>query len=156
MLYLTQLPHLITQHIPRHTLAQIAADLGYNFTDYPGPYLAQVGYLLRQAQLNDNGRSLRAALHQHNPRLFPLDAVKALPAANLDLRQLIDIITTTHDIDELNTLIFNLDINPDEIAPGRPLTARAQALVRYCDRNGRIPDLRQQIQETRPRVLSSG
>lgn len=52
---------------------------------------------------------------------------------------------------EIDTLCFALGINHHDI-DGHTHARRTAALVEYCDRHGRLPDLLKRIREERPNI----
>jgi len=65
------------------------------------------------------------------------------------LRRLCQRLVTGFNLPELEDLIFELGIAPDEIA-GQTRSAKARELASYCKRNGRLGDLEAAIDRLRP------
>ncbi len=60
-------------------------------------------------------------------------------------------LTTSFDKSELKNLCYDLNINHDELA-GETLSDKAQSLITYCERRGRVPDLLTHCQQLRPNI----
>lgn len=74
--------------------------------------------------------------------LSPLAAVRA---------QLQHLLARHFDLVELNSIIFDMGINGQELADG-PLTARVQDLVLYCERRSMVNKLLEYCRRARPEV----
>ena len=62
---------------------------------------------------------------------------------------LLDLLIQCFDQNELNTLAFRVNVNPDRL-PGNNLDERAMALITHLERRGRLLDLVNQAKKDRP------
>lgn len=60
-------------------------------------------------------------------------------------------ISSHFDMDELRQLVFDLEIDWDDL-PGATKSVKAQMLIDYMARNGRLPTLQKRLREHRPNV----
>ncbi|MCA9968958.1 MAG: CHAT domain-containing protein, partial [Anaerolineales bacterium] len=73
----------------------------------------------------------------------------AEPASTTYLTQIHELLLKRFDEAELQTLCFYLGIDYESLV-GAAKPGKAMALVQYCDRTGRLADLRKQVQAERP------
>ena len=69
----------------------------------------------------------------------------------INVVKLRDLIINAFRIEELNSLMFELGINPEEI-DGGTIGARAESLLDYCRRRGRLAELRDACARLRPGI----
>lgn len=72
--------------------------------------------------------------------------------SDIDLYYLQQQLVEHFDLDDMNELCFLLKIDFEEIA-GDTKTAKARELVKFCYRNGRIPEIVQRCAELRPKEI---
>lgn len=65
-------------------------------------------------------------------------------------RELRQILVDHFNLDELRQLCFDLYINYEELPGGDTLSPKAQSLVEYCQRHGKMAELKEQISQARP------
>ena len=72
--------------------------------------------------------------------------------SNNDFRQRLRQLIAGHfNQEELRTLVFDLDLNWDELA-GETLSTRIISLIEMVERNGRLPNLLTELRQRHPAV----